>query len=561
MTSAVDRRRLFLIMALVLGVRAVFAFFSIQAQSPTIDEPAHITAGVAYWRTGDFRMNGRDHPPLSFLLAAAPAALQGVDVPRDHPLWQEAQWRQTVRQFLYAQDFLFKTPGVSADRLINQGRWMIFLLTSLIPLAVFWAASRLGGPGAGMIAFFFSAFCPALLGHGVLVTSDGAMALFFFTACTALWRWEESRRPGWAAAAGALFGLALGSKFSAAVFCPAAFLWVVSRAKAGERRLPAFLFASALLLTITAVYRVTQWPLLLEGLRHVGGQLAAGRNSFLLGHIRQGGVWHYFLTAFAVKTPLAALFAALFSSIALFRRKEPFPLLLWAPPLLYFLAASAGRFQIGHRHILPVYPFLYVFIGVGLAPWISDARTRSALLALIAWMGKALVESAPYPLAYFNEAVGGSDRGYQILTDSNVDWGQGLKALKKHLTEEGVETFYFSWFGSYDPAAYGLRFVGVFPVSPAPVGDDAVDPLREEKVRLVVSATNYQGTYFRDPAVFQWLHHRKPVAVVARSLLVFDLTDDVDGLQRLAGVLLAEGKERKALDCLARADALGKKNF
>jgi hypothetical protein len=48
--------------------------------SVTVDEFAHLPAGLAYWSTGTFSVY-RHNPPLLRLLAAAPVALAGVEAP------------------------------------------------------------------------------------------------------------------------------------------------------------------------------------------------------------------------------------------------------------------------------------------------------------------------------------------------------------------------------------------------------------------------------------------------------------------------------------------------
>ncbi len=42
----------------------------------------------------------------------------------------------------------------------------------------------------------------------------------------------------------------------------------------------------------------------------------------------------------------------------------------------------------------------------------------------------------PYEIAFFNELTGGPQNGYRYLIDSNLDWGQGYKALRYYLLEQ-----------------------------------------------------------------------------------------------------------------------------
>src|SRR5204863_295141 len=50
-----------------------------------------------------------------------------------------------------------------------------------------------------------------------------------------------------------------------------------------------------------------------------------------------------------------------------------------------------------------------------------------------------------------------SGRGAQYLVDSNLDWGQDLKPLKRWMDRQGVAEVNLAYFGTADPAYYGIR--------------------------------------------------------------------------------------------------------
>jgi hypothetical protein len=52
----------------------------------------------------------------------------------------------------------------------------------------------------------------------------------------------------------------------------------------------------------------------------------------------------------------------------------------------------------------------------------------------------------PAYLAYSNELWAGPSQTYKCLTDSNVDWGQQLKATKGYLDQRGVKDCWFVYF-------------------------------------------------------------------------------------------------------------------
>jgi hypothetical protein len=106
----------------------------------------------------------------------------------------------------------------------------------------------------------------------------------------------------------------------------------------------------------------------------------------LLGEISEEGFWYYFPITSAVKTPLPILILLLATlRMALSDRKlrddERFLLI---PLILFFAMGVYSRMNIGLRHILAIYRFLYVWLG-GAAPTIWDSRTywkRSVVVRL-----------------------------------------------------------------------------------------------------------------------------------------------------------------------------------
>ena len=91
--------------------------------------------------------------------------------------------------------------------------------------------------------------------------------------------------------------------------------------------------------------------------------------------------------------------------------------------------------NIGHRHLLPVYPFVLVIAGriaaLAFGPRARYAPLRVAVGLLCLWQAVATARAFPHYLAYFNELVGGPKNGWKYLVDSNLDWGQELPGLRE----------------------------------------------------------------------------------------------------------------------------------
>ncbi len=201
--------------------------------------------------------------------------------------------------------------------------------------------------------------------------------------------------------------------------------------------------------------------------------------AFLNGVRNTQGFRIYFPYAFLIKTSLPALVLMLLGLTLLWRKlhrrdvetprgSRPPPTGWDASPLLLFLVlywatAILSRFNIGHRHILPIYPPLMIFAGA-----IAAYRLPKRFLATVATVAIMLhagvcLTSWPHYLSFFNSIVGGSKNGYQHLVDSSVDWGQDLAGLADWLrthnppTSPDCKPIFLSYLGNGSPEYYGVH--------------------------------------------------------------------------------------------------------
>ena len=118
---------------------------------------------------------------------------------------------------------------------------------------------------------------------------------------------------------------------------------------------------------------------------------------------------------------------------------------------------------------------------------------------------------APGYLSYFTPFVRSSE-SYRLLTDSNLDWGQGLLALRDYQRDHPGERISLSYFGSVDPQAYGIQ-------------SDFFGGHKQVSGTVVVSATNLSGQYLAEPERYRWLLKQKPATILDHSLYVFQVRD------------------------------------
>jgi hypothetical protein len=101
--------------------------------------------------------------------------------------------------------------------------------------------------------------------------------------------------------------------------------------------------------------------------------------------------------------------------------------------------------NIGVRHILPMYPFLFVLAGAGCSKPDRPQSTLGLCDHRHFWFSRQSRLSERY-LAYSNELWGGPRNTYKLLSDSNVDWEQQLKTIKRYLDQHQIRECWFAYF-------------------------------------------------------------------------------------------------------------------
>lgn len=499
--------------AAVAGLLALFWWLAVSAsieKSHTSDELPHIAAGYAFDRFGDFRM----HPENGVLpqrVFGLPALADQARLPIDDTLWQRSTYWQVAWDFFYSNNNLtdwlvFRARALNALFGVALG-WLVFHLTRL-------RHGRL----AGVVALSFFALAPNFLAHAGLATSDLAAAFCLTLAAWLFWRHLERRDLASGLLAGLVSGLALCAKFNGVLLAPIYFLlgladvWLRDGPPGAARR-RRFLAnvalglgqAAAGVVVIWALFAfrfhargpgmpeltsfawswsemfaglgwktkllqfALEWKLLPEAWLYGLTNVLAGesaRPAFFAGEHRMQGWWQFFPTLFLAKTPLATLaglLVALGLAIRAWRQRSPAGRRSWllqitpvaAPALVVGATALASHLNIGDRHILAVYPALFVALGA-LA---TDRALRWLAPVLLVVLAFESFSIRPHYLASFNLASGGPAKAYHLVADSSLDWGQDLPALRSWLQQHrgAGEKLFLGYFGSAWPPHYGVR--------------------------------------------------------------------------------------------------------
>ena len=473
------RASLVVLFACVLaGVARIIATYPVFNQ--TWDEPAHVAAGMQWIDRGAYTYEPL-HPPLGRVLTAAGPWLAGIRSADRKNVWLEGN------AIFHAEDRYDRNLALA-----RAGMLPFFVVAALV---VFAWARRLGGWAAAISAVLLFTTLPPVLAHAGIATTDIAITSTVVLASYCATRWLEQPTVGRGLLLGLAAGLALLSKFSALLFLPAAAV-AIAIGRWGEWRSGLKVSSlrvayAAALLTVWAGYRFAVGPLtptaaaearpggsnalerlaaapifpapaLFQGVGHLAAKNRAGHKSYLLGEVRDTGWWYFFPVALAVKTPLAFILLCLVGTVAAARvppgsdrrrRLEPV-----AIALAILLVCIPSRINIGLRHVLPMYPFVAITAGVGLA---GLARTRRAAPAgavcaalLLGWHLMTSIRAHPDYLPYFNELAG--ERPERILVDSDLDSGQDLKRLADTLRARGISAVSIAYAGSAAVAKHGL---------------------------------------------------------------------------------------------------------
>jgi Dolichyl-phosphate-mannose-protein mannosyltransferase len=434
--------------ASLIGIFCLQAVLAIPRLSATSDEVPHLPSGYSYWKTADFRMNP-EHPPLAKLLAAVPLIPLNPQFNTESQSWKAADEVRFGPEFLYGND---------ADRLLFWGRIPMILIAALGAAATFLWARDLFGPVAGLLALTLYAFCPNLLAHGMLVTTDVPLAAF--TVLTLYLFWKRGKNPTWINdfITGLALGAAMASKFSGALVP----LIILGFCLVRKEIKSLFIMAAASLLVIEAAYLFSASPLLyFQNMRSVYANKTPAYEFYLLGHFNSHGWWYYFPLAFAVKATLPVLILlvlALAGAVRGFIDRWGEMILLVAVAV-FTIAATAGAGQIGVRYIMPVFPLLYIWISRTASDFMKAKWRLAVLGVLLSWHVWSSVSIFPNYIPYFNELAGGPTGGPAILDDSNIDWGQAVKQAAEYVRKRGIrrdQLFFFSPFDAFASQYYGL---------------------------------------------------------------------------------------------------------
>jgi Dolichyl-phosphate-mannose-protein mannosyltransferase len=505
---------LFSIAAIVLlALMAALAGGAALRESVTIDEVAHIGAGVSYLQKLDLRFN-EEHPPLPKVLAALPLVLRGTRADYSHISWtfSETFFPAYVGQWIFGQWFLTKWNDPVS--ILPWARAPMLLLTLVLGWIVFASARGLGGNWAGLLCLSVYVSTSTFIAFGPLVITDLPITLF---SVLTLWRfaevWKNPIRKNVTLFSLCLAG-ALLSKFTASILIfafvafalstrwravpaqpattPEARIWRRARWRA---TLKGILGAALVVYLFYFIFSIHQSTDALNRLGHSAATepfrrllmpvwlylrgmlfvlITGSRPTFILGHSYPHGVWFYFPAVFLLKShsaflALLALASALGLALKKKLRKQPdaqiipndFAIhwrVLWVSLIVFTGFCLLSRLDISIRHFcIPI--ALLILLLSPLPRLIERLRLVSPISARLAAITVAILVLAclstavriyPYYFAYIN-AFSFGHPAYQLMNDSNVDWNQSLPEARRFAEQHGLQKINLDLYGFTDP--------------------------------------------------------------------------------------------------------------
>jgi hypothetical protein len=525
-----------------IGLLLIMAWLELSTlaiTAPTVDEPLHLVRGYAFARRGEDRLRLRG-PVLSNALSGA-ALLLEPDLqlpPADDPIWLERDGTALPKNFLFANT-------APPQRMIFLARLPILFVSLLLGALIFRWAAQLSGAGPALGGLLLYVFCPNLLAHARLATTDVVTAATFFLAAYAFNR--ALAHPGRRACliSGVAFGLALAAKFSSAALAAAFVVQVLLHLRRDRRgwRTPLLTLALTFAIgaaTLWAVYGFKIGPVddtavVLPAPSYWGEWLALNEYlpkplpAYLFGEVATRGWWYYYPVTFLVKTPIPVLLLLAAALIGLLRRHAWNRLSsLFLAPALLLGGLLFSPHDLGYRYLLPLLPFIFVASAGVFAGWAHRRWLHLVAAALLVWCIAGTAQIYPYYLAYFNELAGGVDNGRFILSDSNLDWGQDLAGLQAYAEQHAVTDLNLSYFGNTPPSMYGLATYALPPVRAAMNEQGAwwlhrFYPPDPAPGVYAISVANLMGGLWNSQADYAFFRAQPPDAVIGHTLYVYTI--------------------------------------
>lgn len=546
---------------ILIAVTRILLTYKVTAQA--FDEPCHVGAAIEFLDKGTYTLDPV-HPPLSRIAIGVPLYLAGERFPH----WPTIDPR--IRNYNDVGNSVLYDDGHYL-RNLSLARSAMLPFFALAVVLVFLWTRREFGDFAGVTAALLFTTLPIVLAFSGLAYTDLATACMQFAALFAFTTWLLKPSLRATLVLGLAVAFAFLAKLTTLLFLPSAagaillVRWLMVRrdeavqidrrtnwlaklslvfavavvvvwagygfsvghireeAQISPESMPSFQHfpgpVRSLARNLVLADPLLPAPALLRGVAMSWALNKSAPPAYLLGRVKNGGWWYFFLAGVAVKTPLPFLLLCLIGLWALFRR----PSLSWtavapaASVVAVLFVTMFVKYNAGVRHVMVVFPLLAVIAGCGCGfLWQSPERWRlwgrSALAALLLWQCFSSLNAHPDYIAYFNE-LAGRQPSRVLVTGCDLDCGQDLFRLSDVLHEKKISHLNIAIWSSADMSRMGL------PPFETPAPFQPVTGWLAISLRSLRMGDVFHTTY--PPGAFAWLGQSQPVAKIGKTILLY----------------------------------------
>ena len=543
----------------LLALLAIFFFRGLYLNSYhslTSDEPV-IYTGLALWKTGNFEHSPTHPPAMKLLTAIFTLPLHpNIVIPEGFP---------NIDEFLYGRQLIFQFNQQIFQKMIDWGRFPALLLGLLAAVYVYKWASEITNKKSALLAVTLYIFFPSIVALSAVADNDIMITAFFLMTAYYFKHYISGNSTKDAVLTGVCLGVTLLSKHTGILVIPIMLFasliilftshklpmlkFIPSNNQNFKRSILAiiafFVFIgiiSAAVVNAGYFFQGTFTPLgeykfeqnffpifnspalswipvplpywYLKGLET--NQIFSVNAHYFHGNWVTTEDWYFFIFSFLVKTPIPLLIMLLialvfYKKLSVNKRIDMILILLTVVGITLFF--SLKQYKLGIRHLLPIYPFMFILVAM-LWHHVSEVnmvRLKKFLMLMFAWYLISTTIVHPYYLSYMNGFVGGSENGYKWFLDSNVDWGQDLNAVKSWMDKSGYNEIGLSYYGSDVPQIRGIK--------------SHMIPCEKTTGLHVLSINNLYGNIFtgQPKNCYEWLRNIQPTDRIGYSMLVYNI--------------------------------------
>jgi len=563
----------------------IMAITSMAQDSLTMDEVAHLPAGYSYLTQKDMRLNP-EHPPLIKNLAALPLLFfkDEINFPSQIQAWQE----DVNGQWTFGYNFLYHSNNPVDKMTFWARIPMVLILLVLGFYLFKWTKELFGEKAAFLSIFLFSFSPTFLAHSRLVTTDVGAAAGIFIATYYFIKALKNPGQKNiilsgvsFGIAQLCKFSVVLLIPF---FFITAFFFWLMRLDKLKNVIKNIFLIMVIGFIIIWPLYQYHVWnypserqyrdtevylkdypvfiqkpvlwlttvPVLRAYAQYITGVLmvlhraAFGHTMYFMGEISNLGWRNYFPIVYLIKEPLSlhilTLISLLISTIYIAQSiKKPFwqetrvRLKTWIKEyfsqfamliflVIYWASSLTSSLNLGVRHLLPVFPFVFLLVGGVISKFLKEPYLKLKVLILgflMAFQASSVISVYPHFLAYFNEIAGGPENGYIFTVDSNLDWGQDLRRLTEWVNQNKIDRIYVDYFGGGDPRYYLKEKY-------SPWSGNKTEQEFPKENYLAVSASPLQGGrgvaapgFDQLTGYYNWLNKYQPVKRIGYSIFIY----------------------------------------